>query len=79
MEVSIFLALQAMIMGRGSRRVGGRGAVFWVWLISRALAPCPITVNMCIKFLEVVDDASSCKAGMDEVRDEELFGVPDDI
>ena len=53
---------------------------FWVWLISRAPAPCSITVNMCIKFLKIIDDASSCEASVDEVRDdEELLGVPDDI
>jgi len=48
-------------------------------LISRALAPCPITVNGHIKLLEVVNDALSCEAGADEVRDKELFRVPDDI
>ena len=52
---------------------------FWVWLISGAFAPCSVTVNVHIELLEVVDDASSCEAGMDEVRDEELFGVSDDI
>jgi len=34
---------------------------------------------MHVKLLEVVDDALSCKVGTDEVRDEELLGVPDDI
>jgi len=59
--------------------VGGGGAAFWVWLISGALSPCSVTMDMCVKFLEVVDDASSCKVSMDEVGDEELLGVPDDI
>ena len=36
-------------------------------------------MNLCIELLEVVDDALSCKAGLDEVRDKELFGVPNDI
>jgi len=48
-------------------------------VISRASAPCSIAVNVRIKFLKVVNDASSCEAGADEVRDEELVGVPDDI
>jgi len=55
------------------------GAVFQVWLISRAPAPCSITVNVCVKLLEVINDASSCEAGVDEVRDEEFLGVSDDI
>ena len=45
---------------------------FQVWLISGAFAPCSITVNVHVKLLKVVDDASSCKAGSDEVGDEEL-------
>jgi len=53
--------------------------VFRVWSISGAFAPCSVTVNMCIKLLKVINDASSCEAGMDEVRDEEFVGVPDDI
>ena len=50
-----------------------------VWLISRAFAPCSITVNVCVIFLKIVNNALSCKAGVDEVGDEELLGVPDDI
>jgi len=53
--------------------------VFQVWLISRASAPCSVAVNLCIKLFEVVNDAWSCEAGMDEVRDEELLRVSDDI
>ena len=52
---------------------------FRVWLISRALAPCSVTVNMCVKLLEVINDALSHEAGVDEVGDKEFFGVPDDI
>jgi len=66
-------------MRGGSQRVRGRGAAFWVWLISRAFSPCPISVDMCTKLLEIVDDASTCKVGFDEVRDKELVRVPDDI
>ena len=53
--------------------------MFWVGLISRAFAPCPIAMNMHVELLEVVDDASSCEASVDEVRDKEFLGVPDDI
>jgi len=53
--------------------------VFRVRLISRAFAPCPVTMNVCIKFLEIINNASSCKASMDEVGDEELLRVPDDV
>ena len=74
-EMSLPLAFQAVTTRGGGRRVRGRGAAFQVWLISRALAPCSITVNMCVKLLEVINDASSHKAGVDE----EFFGVPDDI
>jgi len=66
-------------MNRGGRRVGGRGVTFWVWLISGAFAPCPVAMDVCIKLLEIVDDASSCEASVDEVRDEEFVGVPDDV
>ena len=52
---------------------------FWVWLVSRALSPHSICVDVCIKLLKVSDNASSCEVGVDEVRDEELFGVSDDI
>ena len=72
-EVSRFLTLRATTVRRGGQRVGGRGVASWVWLISGALAPCPVTVNMRIKLLEVVNNASSCKAGVDEVRDKEFF------
>jgi len=48
-------------------------------LVSGASAPCFITVNLCIELFEIIDDASSCKASADEVRDKELLGVPDDI
>ena len=78
-EVPRFLAFRATATNRRGRRVRRGGAAFWVWLVSGASAPCPVTVNMRIKFLEVIDDASSCKASVDEVGDEELFGVPDDI
>jgi len=78
-EVSRFLALRAMTANRGGRRVGGRGATFWVWLISGAFAPCPIAMDVHVKLLEIVDDASSCEASVDEVRDKEFVGVPDDI
>jgi len=78
-EMSRFLAFRATAANGRGRRVGGGGAAFRIWLISGALAPCPITVNVCIKFLEVIDDASSCKAGVDEVGDEEFLGVPDDV
>jgi len=36
-------------------------------------------MNMCVKFLEVINNASSCEASVNEVRDEELFRVPDDV
>jgi len=78
-EVSVLLTLRATIAEGGSQRVRGRGAVFWVWSISRALTPRSVAMNMCIKLLEVVNNALSCKAGMDEVRDEELFRVSNDI
>ena len=78
-EMPILPALRAVIVRGRSQGVGGRGVAFWVWLISRASAPCSVTVNLHIKFLEVINDASSCKASMDEVRDEEFLGVPDDI
>jgi len=74
-----FLALQATSTNGGGRRVGGGGATFQVGLISRAFAPCSVTMNMCAKLLEVIDYASSCEASVDEVGDEELVGVPDDI
>jgi len=77
-EVSPFLALRAATSRRGGGRVGG-GAAFQVWLISGASAPCPVTMNVCIKFLEVINDASSCEAGVDEVGDKEFFRVPDDV
>ena len=32
-----------------------------------------------IELLKVINNASSCEAGMDEVGDEESLGVPDDI
>ena len=38
-----------------------------------------VTVNMHVKFLKVIDNASSCEASVDEVRDEEFVAVPDDI
>ena len=66
-------------MGGGGWGVGGRGAAFWVWLISRAFAPCPVTVNVSVELLEIVNDASSCKVGTDEVRDKEFFRVSDTI
>ena len=78
-EVSRFLTLRATTTNGGGRRVGGGRAAFWVGLISRAFAPCPVAMNMCVKFLEVVNDASSCEAGVDEVGDGELLGVPDDV
>jgi len=78
-EVSCSLAFRATTANRGGQRVGGGGATFRVRLVSGAFAPCSVTVNMCAKLLEVIDNASSCEAGMDEVGDGELFGVPDDI
>ena len=78
-EMPLPLALQAVTARGGGGRVGGRGAVFWVWLISGAFAPCPITVIVCIKLFKIVNNASSCEASVDEVRDKEFFGVPDDI
>ena len=75
----LLLALRAMIAGGGCRGVGGRGAMFWVWLISRAFAPCSVGMDVHIKHFKVVDNALSCEVGMDEVRDEEFFRVPDDI
>jgi len=78
-EVPRFLALRATTTNGGGRRVGGGGAAFRVGLISRAFAPCPVAMNVRVKFFEVVNNASSCKAGVDEVGDEELFRVPDDV
>jgi len=78
-EVPRFLALRTTTTNRGGRRVGGGGATFRVRLISGAFAPCPVTVNMRTELLKIINDASSCEAGMDEVRDGEPFGVPDDI
>ena len=78
-EVPPFLSLRAATSRRRGGRVGGGGAAFQVWLISGAFAPCLVTMNVCVKFLKVVDDASSCEASVDEVGDEESFGVPDDI
>jgi len=79
-EVPCFLALRATTANGGDRRVGGGGgATFRVGLISGAFAPCPITMNVCVKLLEIVNDASSCKASVDEVGYEELVGIPDDI
>jgi len=53
--------------------------MFRVGLISGAFAPCPVTVDMRTELLEIIDDAPSCEAGMDEVGDGEPFRVPDDI
>jgi len=78
-EMPVLLALQAMITRGGSRGIRGRGVMFWVWLIRRAFSPCSISMDVHIKLLKVVDDTLSCKAGMDEVRDKELFRVLDDI
>ena len=78
-EVPCFFALRATSANGGGRRVRGGGAASWVWMIGGASAPCSVTMDVCIKLLEIVDDASTCKASMDEVGDEELFGVPDDI
>jgi len=78
-EVPFSLALRAAATRGGVGRVRGRGTAFRVWLISGASAPCSVTMDTCTKFLEVVDDASSHEASVDEVRDEESFGVPDDI
>jgi len=78
-EVPCFLAFRATTANRGGGGVGGGGATFWVRLISGAFAPCPVTVDMRTKLLKIIDDAPSCEAGMDEVRDGEPFGVPDDI
>jgi len=78
-EVSHFLAFQATTVNRGGRRVRGGGATPRVWLISGAFAPCSITVNLRVILLKVIDNASSCEAGSDEVRDKELLRVPDDI
>jgi len=79
-EVPTFLALGATLAGGGrGRRVRRGGAVSRVWVISRASAPCSIAVNVHVKLLEIVNDASSCEASMDEVGDGELLGVPDDI
>jgi len=74
----LFAFRAASANGRG-RRVGRGGAAFRVGLVSRAFAPCPVAMNMCIKFLEVINNASSCEAGVDKVGDEELFRVPDDV
>jgi len=46
---------------------------------SRAFAPCSISMNVCIKLLEIVNDDLTCKASSDEVGDKELVGVSDDI
>jgi len=78
-KVPFSLALRASTTGRGGGRVRGGGAVFQVWLISGALAPCSVTMDMCVELLKVVDDASSCEVSTDEVGDEELLRVPDDI
>jgi len=78
-EMPRFFALRATSTNGGGRRVGGGGAASRVWVISGAFAPCSVTMNVCIKLLEVVDNASTCEASADEVRDEELFGVSDDI
>jgi len=80
-KMSVLLALRAAIMrgGRGGQGIRGRGKVSWVWSISRAFAPCSVTVNVHVKLLEIINDASSCEAGMDEVRDEEFFRVSYDI
>jgi len=78
-EVPRFLAFRATTANRGGRRVGGGGASFWVGLISGAFAPCPVAVNMRTKLLEIINNAPSCEASVDEVRDAELVGVSDDI
>jgi len=78
-EVPCFLALRAATANGGGRRIGGGGAAFWVWLISGAFAPCPVAMNVHVKLLKIVDDASSCEVSVDEVRDKEFVGVPDDI
>jgi len=78
-EVPRFLALRTMTANRGGQRVGGGGATFQVGLISGAFAPCPVAVDMRTKLLEIINDAPSCEASVDEVRDEELVGVSDDI
>jgi len=78
-EVSRFFAFRATTTNGGGRRVGGGRAAFRVGLISRAFAPCPVAMNVCVKFLEVIDNASSCEAGVDEVGDKELLRVPDDV
>jgi len=78
-EVSRFLAFRAASANGGGRRIRGRGAAFQVWLVSGAFAPCPVAMDMCAKLLEIINNSSSCKAGVDEVRDGELVGVPDDV
>jgi len=80
-EVPGFLALGATLTGGGqSRRVRrGGGATSWVWMVGGASAPCSIAVDVCIKLLKIVNYASTCEASTDEVRDEELLGVPDDV
>jgi len=78
-EMPCFLALRATSANGGGRRVGGGGAASRVWVIGGAFAPCSVTMNVRIKLLEVVDDASTCETSTDEVGDEELFGVSDDI
>jgi len=50
-----------------------------IWVISRAFSPCSISMNVCIKPLEIVNDDLTCKASSDEVGDKELVGVSDDI
>jgi len=66
-------------MNGGGRRIRGRGAAFWVWLISGAFAPCTVAMDVCTKLLEIINNASSCEASVDEVGDGELVRVPDDI
>jgi len=78
-EMPLPLTLQAATARGGIGRVRGGGVAFQVWLISGALAPCSITVDRHVKLLKIIDNALSCKAGVDEVGDKELFGVPDDV
>jgi len=78
-EMPVLFALQAAITRGGGQKVRGRGVVFQIWLISRAFAPCSISMDMCAKLLKVIDNASTCKAGSDEVGDKDFVGVPDNI
>lgn len=53
--------------------------MFQVWMVG-GTSSFSIDMNICFKSFEEIDNALTCKASLDEVRDNrELVKVPDDI